>query len=201
MSTHWNHHALCSIDIETTGLDAAKHEIIPIAVLPLKPDLTPRTDVIPFYVEIAPQNDRSTFEPGAFRVNKLDIDHLIDTGLDPYRVADRFDEWFQGLGLPFKKKILPLAHNWPFEASFLTRSLGWMSFDDFFFGYRDTMTVANLLNDIADMNNEPWPFPKVSLTYLCSQLKVENENPHDALGDAKATAECYRRLVTRYKIY
>ena len=76
-----------------------------------------------------------------------------------------------------------------------------MSFDAFFFGYRDTMTVANMLNDIADMHNEPWPFPKVSLKYVCSQLGVENDRPHDAMGDARACAKCYRRMVTRYKIY
>jgi DNA polymerase III epsilon subunit-like protein len=99
-----------------------------------------------------------------------------------------------------RKKILPLAHNWPFEAAFMRKWLGTRTFEDFCFGYRDTMALANALNDIADFANDPWPFPKVSLTYLCSQLKVENTNPHDALGDAVATAECYRRLVTRYRV-
>lgn len=36
---------------------------------------------------------------------------------------------------------------------------------------------------------------------VCNRRAVENLNPHDALGDAVATAECYRRLVSRYQIY
>lgn len=152
-------------------------------------------------MELQPETPPHTWEPDAVRMAKTDLVNLWENGLDSTKVADLFDEWFQKLNLPWQKKILPLAHNWPFEQAFLTRWLGWMSFDAFFFGFRDTMTVANMLNDIADMHNEAWPFPKVSLRYLCSQLGVENMNPHDALGDAVACAECYRHLVTRYKIY
>ena len=61
------------------------------------------------------------------RMAKVDLHKLFDTGLDPYKAADLFDEWFQKLGLPFGKKILPLAHNWPFEQAFLSRWLGQMS--------------------------------------------------------------------------
>lgn len=32
------------------------------------------------------------------------------------------------------------------------------------------------------------------LNVVCEQLGVVNEDPHSALGDARATAECFRRL-------
>jgi DNA polymerase III epsilon subunit-like protein len=199
-AVHWNHNLICAVDVETTGTDPQKHEIIQIALVPLAPDLTPRKDVLPFYTEIAPMHPEWA-DPEAMRVCKLDVDKLLETAMDQWRVADLFEEWFERLNLPWRKQILPLAHNFPFEAGFLRAWLGSLSYEHFFFGYRDTMTIANMLNDIADMNNEPRPFPKVSLTYLCSQLMVENRNPHDALGDAVATAECYKKLVTRYRIY
>ena len=60
--------------------------------------------------------------------------------------------------------------------------LGHPSYSHFFYGYRDTMSVLNHLNGIADFNNEAWPFPKMSLGSLCNRLGVENLNPHDALG-------------------
>jgi DNA polymerase III epsilon subunit-like protein len=199
-ATHWNNNLLCAIDVETTGLDSGKHEIIQIAVVPLRGDLTVNTAIPPFYTEIAPMHPERV-EKGAFRVNKLNLEKIVETGMDAYRVADLFDEWVQRLNLPFRKKIMPLAHNFPFESRFLHSWLGQLSYDSFFYGYRDTMAIVNMLNDMADMQNTPWPFPKINLEYVCSQLKVENLNPHDALGDAVATAECYRKLVTQYRIF
>lgn len=197
---HWNGNIVCSVDTETTGLDPTRHEIIQIAVVPLRGDLTVNTKITPFYTEIAP-NHPERIEMRAAKVNKLDMERLISTGMDDTRVSELFDEWFQKLNLGFKKKIIPLAHNWPFDAAFLLKWLGPMSFDSYFYTYRDTMSVMNHLNDIADMNNEPWPFPKMSLGSLCNRLTVVNQSPHDALGDAIATAECYRKLVGTYKIY
>jgi DNA polymerase III epsilon subunit-like protein len=202
-AVHHNGNILCAIDTETTGLKPGYHEIWQVAVVPLKSDLTVNTSILPFYTEIVP-NHPERIEPDARKVCKLDdarLERLIREGIDCWRAADLLDEWFQRLNLGFRKQIIPLAHNWPHDAAFLLDWLGHASFNAFFFGHRDTLAVANMLNDIADMNNEPWPFPKVGLKYLCSQMKVENTNPHDALGDAVATAECYRRLVTRYKIY
>ncbi len=198
-ATQWNFNQVCAIDVETTGTDPEKHEIIQIAVVPLNPDLTLRRDVIPFYTEIMPMHPE-TAEPEAMRTNKIDLEKLLREGHDQWRVADLFEEWFEKLNLGFRKAIIPLAHNWPYDAAFLQAWLGHLSFHHFFFGYRDTMSVMNHLNDIADFANEPWPFPKMSLGSLCNRLQVENLNPHDALGDAVATAECYRRLVTRYRI-
>ena len=200
MAVHWNNHLMCAVDVETTGLDADKHEIWQIAIVPLKSDLTIRKDIPPFYMDLQPQKPPETFEPQAIRMNKEKVLKAIERGIDPYKAADYFDDWFQKLNLPMYKKILPLAHNWPFENRFLHAWLGSFNMDQFFFGYRDTMVLANVINDIADMRNEPWPFAKVSLGYMCSTLKIENLDPHDALGDAVACAEVYRTLVRRYRL-
>lgn len=170
-----------------------------IAVAPLKGDLTVNTTIVPFFTEIIPNHPERTEE--AKRANTLDVEKLMWEGLDCWRVADFFEKWFERLRLGFRKAIIPLAHNWSHDASFILQWLGHPSYSHFFYGYRDTMSVLNHLNGIADFNNEAWPFPKMSLGSFCNRLGVENLNPHDALGDAVATAECYRRLVTRYKIY
>lgn len=41
------------------------------------------------------------------------------------------------------------------------------------------------------------PFPRISLGDLCKQLGVVNSGPHDALWDAVAEAEVYRRMLEK----
>ena len=75
------------------------------------------------------------------------------------------------------------------------------NFDSFFHPwYRDTLVSAQLLNDKYAMDpncvlDHKVPFPKSNLTYLCACLKIKNLKPHDALQDALATAEVYRKMV------
>ena len=189
------------IDIETSGIDPLKHDILQICILPLGPDLKPDTEVGPFYMEMVPLKEREDVDPTAMRTNGLDWDKLRSSALDPYKVAELFDEWFQRLRLPPNKSIIPLAHNYPFEQKFLEAWLGPIAMSHYFFQYRDSMALAASINDMADMHSEQYPFPKLSLKYLCSELKVENQRAHDAMQDCIATAEVYRRLVTRYKVH
>lgn len=199
-AVHWNSNLLCVIDIETSGKDPTRHDILQIAVLPLKANLKPDTDIGAFYMDMQPVKPEKYIEADAMNCNKLDWHHLRDTAMDPWKVSELFDEWWQGLKLPFRKTIIPIAHNWPFESGFLHDWLGAAAMQDFFFQFRDTMALANSINDMADMRNEAYPFPKTGLGYMCSQLKIENHKPHDALADCMATAELYRRLVTEYTI-
>lgn len=194
-----NNNLLCAVDVETTGLDPSRHELVQIAVVPLNANCEPAFATIdPFLTYIAPcRYPRSNWDPEALRTHKIDCDQLLNTAVDPWKASEEFERWFERLNLPFRKKITILAHNYPCEHGFINSWLGPVAFDDFFYGYRDTMALANSLNDIADVRSEPYPYPKVSLRYLCSQLKVENMKPHDALADAVATAECYRRMLMR----
>ena len=59
------------------------------------------------------------------------------------------------------------------------------------------MTFTLGINDTYDRNNEPIPFPKVSLGYIASQLKIPHERAHSALGDCVVTADVYRALLLK----
>lgn len=39
------------------------------------------------------------------------------------------------------------------------------------------------------------------LEWVCRELGVENTEPHSALGDARATAECFRLLMARAELH
>lgn len=193
---HLNGNLLCAVDVETTGLDPQKHDIIQLCVLPLDSQIKPLQTVRPFVVEMVPKRPEN-IEPGATKTHRLNMAELVLRALDPWKAVDIFEEWFENLNLPIGKKIMPLAHNWLFDRDFIREWVGGpISFDHFFhFHYRDSMTAALFLNDRAEQKMEKPPYPKVSLGYCGSMLSVTNLKAHDALQDCVATAEVYRRMM------
>lgn len=192
---HLNGHLLCAVDLETTGTKPGYHEIVQIAIVPLNSDIEPM-DVRPFYINLQPLFPQRS-ESQAMSANGLSLDNLCKHGVHPDRVIDLLIDYVEGLDLPYQRKITPLAHNWPFEHSFLTAWLG-TSLRDAMFHYhaRDAMTYALSLNDRAFRRAEAAPFSSVGLSSLCNHFGIKNENPHDALNDCLAEAEVYKNLLT-----
>jgi DNA polymerase III epsilon subunit-like protein len=192
---HHNGNLLASIDLETTGLEAGFHEPIQIAIVPLDSDLCPIESIRPFYTLIKPDYPERQ-EAQAGHVHGLSIEELMLHAPDSGKVQDRLVEWWEALELPFKKMLVPLAHNWAFEYSFLHAWLGRRLMNKLFHGHaRDAMLYALSLNDKAAFQGLPVPFPRVGLGTICKKFKIINENPHDALSDAKAEAECYKAML------
>lgn len=192
---HLNGNVLCAIDTETTGTDPEVHEIVEICFLALDAELQPRRDIVPFDIQIRPEHEES-IDWDAFKKNKIDFFKLCQTGLDKHDAADLFESWAEKLKLPQNKRISPLAQNWVFDCQFIRKWLGPRTFEYYIDGrYRDVMSCALYENDKADRKNERVPFPKVNLAYLCSQMKIEHDRAHTALGDCLSTAKVYRDMV------
>lgn len=197
---HHNGNQVCVIDTETTGLDPLWHEIIQICILPLDANLEIRKDVIPFYVDLIPDHPER-IDKEAMKVNRLKIAEIGKKGFNRDAAVDMLEGWIKKLGLPCtkygtSKKIIPLGHNFAFDMGFMKKWLSIDVYNDFFdYHYIDTMIAANYLNDKAAMHAERVPFSKISLTYMCSTLKIKNEKAHDALHDCIATAEVYRKIL------
>jgi DNA polymerase III epsilon subunit-like protein len=184
---------LCAIDTETTGRMPGFHEIIQIAIQPLDSNLEPMGR--PFYHMIAPDYPERS-ESSAQVVHGIDLNELKLTALDQWKVADLLDEWLQALDMPHRKSLVPLAHNWAFEAGFLKAWLGIESFNEIFHPHpRDSMGLAISLNDLAAFRGDKPVFPSVGLGPMCKQLGIQIIHAHDALGDALAEAQVYARLL------
>ncbi len=193
-----NGNMLCAVDVETTGRLAGYHEVIQVAIQPLTSNIKPLPDVTPFYMNIAPQHVERV-ERSATMVHGLDIDDLVANCPDQFKAADLFDEWFQRLKLPFKKQLVPLAHNWAFERGFLTHWLGLETFNQLWhFHPRDTMLFALSINDTCAYHGKDIPFGYVGLGSLCDKFGITMEKAHDALCDARAEAELYRRMLAAF---
>lgn len=129
-------------------------------------------------------------------IHGLNLEELVFHAPEPGKVADLLIEWWERLDLPFGKTLVPLAHNWAFEASFLKAWLGVDLVDKLFHPHaRDAMLLALSMNDRAAFAGEKVPFNKVGLASLCRKFHVTNSNPHDALCDALAEAEVYRAML------
>jgi DNA polymerase III epsilon subunit-like protein len=193
---HLNGNLLCAVDVETTGLDPAKHDVIQIAVLPLDSEIRPLKTVMPFYMNMQPKRPEN-IDYQAMQVSKLDTLKIINMSIDPWKATDLFEEWFEKLNLPVGKKLMPLAHNWVFDRQFIMEWLGGPKSFEYFFHhhYRDSMTAALYLNDRAEQHVEKIPIPKVSLNYCGTVFRVPNAKAHDALQDCIQTAEVYRRML------
>jgi len=197
---HWNGHQLCAIDVETSGLDPSYHEILQICILPLDSNSLPRRDVMPFFIELIPEFPLRV-DRAAIRANKLDILRITQRGHDQEKAKDLLEDWVNKLSLPYtkygnRKRIMPLAHNWQFDKSFIQSWLGASTYSEIFDArYRDTQVVAAFLNDVAGMHAETVPYSKINLNWLCKENAIKNEKAHDALQDCVATAKVYNKLL------
>jgi len=193
---HLNGNLLCAVDVETTGFLAGYHDVWQIAVLPLDSDIKIIKGVIPFYMDMAVKRPENIDRKAVSLTGRLSFAQRQQRAVDPWTVAEMFDDWFQRLKLPVYKKIVPLASNWPFDRSFIIDWIGNETYQQLFHGqFRDTMVAATFLNDLASFRAEKIPYPHVGLKALCARLGVKNAKPHDALQDCIATAEVYRRLI------
>ncbi len=194
---HLNGNLLCAVDVETTGLIPGYHDIWQVAILPLNSFIKPLKSVMPFYMDIKIKfPDR--IDPKAIKLPREEFARRQQHAIDPFSCADLLDEWFARLKLPFNKRIVPLAQNWPFDRGFIIEWLGILSFEHMFYPvYRDTMVAAAFDSDLADFRSEKILFTQHNLRFISTRLGVQNQKPHDALQDAITTAECYRRMLLR----
>lgn len=192
---HLNGNLLCAIDLETTGNRPRYHEPIQIAIVPLNSDLRPLDGVRAFYHNMAPMCPERA-DRRASAVHGLCLEKLTLESLNRDKVFDMFVEWFNNLDLPFEKQIVPLAHNWAFEASFLKAWWGVSLMEKVFHPHpRDAMLLALSMNDRAVFKGEKVPFNRVGLGSLCNVFNIVNSKPHDAYHDCLAEAEVYRCLL------
>jgi DNA polymerase III epsilon subunit-like protein len=197
---HWNGHQLVAIDVETTGLIPWFHEIIQLSIVPLDSNAVPRKDVMHLDLWIQPEHPER-IDPKAMSVNKKTMAEIKTRGHDREKAKDLLREWVDRLGLPYtdwgnRKRLLPLGHGYSIDKAFVQRWFGHPEYSEIFDGRdRDTMVVANYLNDRAAMHAETVPYSKVTLGWLCKQLGVRLDRAHNAVDDCVATAACYKKLM------
>ena len=130
---------LTAIDLETTGLESGFHEICSLSAI--KFDTNEWKILSEFNIKVRPAFIHRVDER-ALRINGNTIEKLkIFTRI--HIAKSKFLTWYNNL---YDEKIIPVAHNWAFDKSFLEVWFGREIFQDVF-SYQPycTKSMANYL--------------------------------------------------------
>jgi DNA polymerase-3 subunit epsilon len=171
-------HNLAFIDIETTGLNMLKHEIIEIGVVITTSDFELIEE---FEIKIKPEQIENA-DPVALKVNHY----------NPARWEDAIK--LQQAMKIFSKKVkdcIMIGQNVAFDSGFIEYAFNKTEMTNTMHYHKlDTISIA-----WAKLHREP-DLEHFSLRELCKRFSIEIENAHTGLGDARATCELYKKLMS-----
>lgn len=171
---------LAFIDIETTGTNPEKHEIIELACVLVDEKDGVYTIVDEFEMKIKPTH-LETAEEEALRINGYnDADWLFAYSL------------LEALGHLSKKAdgCVMVAQNVSFDYSFLIKGFHATGIaDPFFYAKLDTIPMAYLA-----LRKNP-NITSYTLRSLADHFGIQNDRAHTALADTRVTVEIFKRLM------
>lgn len=182
-------HELYCLDVETTGLDPLKNEVIELSIKRMS-----NGEQKTWFMRPKNIND---IDLVSLKINHHNLDDLLmktKEGREKYLEQDKvlveIEEFLAQDGVPTKSRI-PLGQNVAFDMFFLKRL--WMNndaLDTFPFGHHviDTMQIAFILDYAKDKSNMKESY---SLNALIKEAGIKNEKAHSADADVRATADLF----------
>ena len=170
-------HNLAFIDIEATGLDVLRHEIIEIGCVLTTPSLKV---VEEFELKLKPE-----------RIKDADPVSLKISHYDP-------KTWQSAYTLPeamkiFSEKVkgsIMVGQNVAFDSGFLEHAFAKTGIlNTMHYHKLDTISIS-----WAKLHHDP-DLDHFSLRELCLRFGIKNERSHTALSDARATFLLYKKLL------
>jgi len=154
-----------ALDVETTGLDVEKDEIINIALVRFENGNV--TDSIDFMVK--PQKEISTFVKYLTGISQNELDSA-----KPFKeIAPQILEFINGEPI--------VAHNAAFDSRLFTLALSRNGFKNQEFVFWDSLAIAQAA----------WTYESHKLVNLIKQLNIEVSASHRALPDAEACGKVF----------
>lgn len=169
------------IDIETTGLDVYRHEIISIGLL-----LVSQEDGLYEILEereykIKPMHIESS-DLIALRVNKYNTEEWVD--------AISLRDALEDLASRTRDAFM-VGHNVVFDYLFLDKAFKEHNITNtMHYHLLDTISLA-----YAKTTPEDQDLRKYSLYHLSHKFGIRNEEPHHALSDTRTTFEIFKKIM------
>ncbi len=172
--------SLAFIDIETTGLDYEKGEIIELGVVLTRMKEGSLEVIGELDLKIAPKHIE-TADAQALRINGYnEADWIFAVSIEEALKA--FVEKTEG--------AIFVAHNITFDYGFIEANLRRYGIESRMHYHKlDTLALAfGILHTNDDIG-------KLSLRALCEKYGIENKKAHSAFADAYATYEVFKKLM------
>lgn len=176
---------LAFLDVETTGLDPQKHEVIQIGIvlakqIPRDGNMGPMIEKIEeIEIKIKPERIEDA-EEDALRVNGYSETEWMFAP-DLKNAMEFISKKLEG--------TVQVSHNLTFDAAFMEKCFERVGMENTMARYKlDTISIA-----FARLYNRP--DVKYSLRYLCELFQIKNDNAHTALADAKALYHVYKKMM------
>lgn len=172
---------LAFIDVETTGTQILKHEIIEIGcMIVMREDDGSFKVKEEFEIKVKPEHIE-TADTKALRVNGYNEEAWI--------FAHTKQEAMQTLATKTEGAVM-VAHNASFDYSFIQKTFEECDIENkMFYANIDTLTLALAkLKDNDDVS-------RYTLRAMCEHFGIKNEKAHTALADVRATFEMFKKLM------
>lgn len=187
-------------DVETTGLTVGFHSVVEVAAI----NVTTGEEL--YFVPALPQGALDAADGKALKLNGYFARDVYAHRLSTEAANKYWHQlwnWLEGNTLG--------GSNPTFDAAMLNSAAAWsteppgsVSYGQSGKEYLPQLPASPWHHRLADLSayaagalNLP-PTELLGLAAVCERLKVENDCEHSALGDARATAECFRKLTARY---
>jgi len=176
---------LAFIDLETTGLEPDKHEIIEIGIVLVEQSISDekkmKMEVLEeFEVKVKPEHIENA-DPVGLRINHYnEKDWLFAADLQ--NALRTVSEKTKG--------AIMVGHNVAFDFAFLENAFERLGIENKMHYHKlDTISIA--FAKLYGHEN----IDKLSLRVLCEYLGIKNARAHSALSDARATLEVFQKLM------
>lgn len=163
------------VDLETTGFNPSKDRIVQMAAVVMDG----RGRVVDTFDTVVRPESPDQYEHGAEHVHGISRE-MVQNGMPLRQALQKI--WSITEGRVFT------AHNARFDVSFLEAESERVGMGRQVDRYLDTLALARS----ADKEKQR----KHSLEALCQHYGVERERAHEAMSDAKATAQILMQLIT-----
>jgi DNA polymerase-3 subunit epsilon len=170
------------VDLETSGLSTRRHRVLQVGLVTVTADGTV-VDTWSSFVKLRWPLQRV----GPTAIHGITRRHLKDAPL----LGDTLDE----LGTRLEGSIFT-AHNAAFDAAFLARATRRRPADDRLRAGLSPLLCTLRMSRRLDPSREQ----SHRLADVCARYDVVIDRPHDALGDATATAEILPHLLAAHGI-
>ncbi len=180
---------LLLIDLETTGLDATRHEIIQIAAILLDKKTLEEKEAFSSYVKPRKWANR---DKESMKVNKINYAQVSDAPILK-EVLTKFNRLFN------PKSVILSYYGGPLDADFLRAAykkagVKWQ----FDYHYLNLWGVFYATLAAKNQLNNKKKFAGFSLEDLVKRFKIKNlGSRHEALGDCRIEAEVLRRIIAQ----